>query len=324
MQVRSSSLGSRFGRRAVRPRHHHHHVLCTALVTSQADWLPDSLSGQDLGDSVWPLLSAVIPRATSVRVRSGTITAMFVEPKSRSPACPEGSPFTPVDAVEALKRKFKISHVSEGVRFSSPSGPILLLSEKGGGEDKLLWRFRVTGNDSWSVGVILESKKDDNEELYQRGKVGLDSQGLSGGVMESHSMHGIWISVAFDCKAGVATYTLRGRSIQQTATFSGPVRLALSTFAGSIVTMSNGLEQEITSDFSEMREGARVVLASDYADYDDAGSGPLKPGDVGTIHEVDEDDPDKQYKVTAANGKKWWYHKNAVVLAGGMARDSLN
>jgi hypothetical protein len=267
---------------------------------------------------VWPLLSAVIPRAASIRVRNGIITTLCGNCKSRSLAIPGDCPFTDVDIFEALKRKFTVTHCSEGVRFTSPSGPILLLSEKAAEGANLFWRFRVTGNSSWSVGVILDSKKDDNKELHLRGKVGLDSNGLIGGVMESHSMHGIWVSVAFDCKVGVATFTLETRSIRQTATFTGPVRLALSAFEGTVVTMRTSLGQEIASDFAEMTTGAQVILTSCYADYDDASSGPLKPGDIGTILEVDEDDPLKQYKVGAANGKKWWYHKNAVVLAEGV------
>jgi hypothetical protein len=280
---------------------------------------------------VWPLLSAVIPRAASVRVQSGTVMAVCASPTPTVTRLEVLAALTPVDTADALKRNFVVTPCSEGVRFSSPPGPILLLSEKAADGADLYWRFRVTGNDSWSVGIIPESRKDNDDELFRRGKVGLDSKGLSGGVMESHRMHGAWVSVAFDGKAGVATFTVGREAIQQTVALGGPVRLALSTFNGTIVMMSNSSEAEsesedsedTASDSAEIEKGTRVTLARDYADYDDAESGPLKPGDVGTIVAVDEDDDEKRYRVKADNGKKWWYHKDAIVLAGGAIPSGL-
>ena len=55
--------------------------------------------------------------------------------------------------------------------------------------------------------------------------------------------------------------------------------------------------------------GTRVVLAPDYRSYNDAGDGPLSPGDVGEIVEVDNSH--MPYSVRY-NGRKWWYHQAAL------------
>ncbi len=227
---------------------------------------------------------------------------------------PEGYSFTDVDDSEARKRNFTIAQVDEGTKYTSPSGPVLLLSKRVAEGDKLFWRFRVSGNNSWSIGVILDSKKGDNKELHVHGKVGLDSHGLVGGVMQSHNMHGSWVVAAFDNEAGTARFTVRGKTIEQTSAFKGPVRLALSTFSGTVVIMSKSIEDEVLANDGKRAElpvGAEVQLSEDHADFDDASSGPLKPGDVGTL--LVDDGSSKPYKVLAPSGKKWWYHKNAIV-----------
>ena len=233
----------------------------------------------------------------------------------------EGSLCTAVDEVEALKRKFEVESCSEGVMYTSPSGPVLLLSKKGGEGVNLSWRFRVTGNNSWSVGVIPDSKSSDNEELHERGKVGLDSHGLGGGVMQSHQMHGSWVLASFDSKSSIAKFTVRGETIEQVAKFKGPVRLALSTFNGTKVTMSRNLEEESAdcSDQVELEAGAQVKLSDDYADHSDASSGPLKPGDVGTLVKGSG----KRYQVQASDGRTWWYDKAAIVSTSSLAGSVL-
>jgi hypothetical protein len=272
---------------------------------------------------VWLLLAALLPQTTSIKVCSGTIQLVSgIRPRQKCVArqastLPEGYAFTGMDENEVRKRKFAVVQVEEGTKYTSPSGPVLLLSKRASEDGKLFWRFRVSGNNSWSIGVILDSNRNDNQELFAHGKVGLDSQGLVGGVMQSHNMHGSWVSAAFDNKTSTAKFTVRGKTIEQTATFKGPVRLALSTFAGTIVTMGQKMEHEIMindghqAEGAELTVGAEVQLSHDYTDYDDASSGPLKPGVVGTL--IEDDSSSKPYKVQAPNGKQWWYRKNAIV-----------
>ena len=132
---------------------------------------------------------SIIPLAVSIKVLNGTISTVCANCKSKDA---EGSLCTAVDG--PLKRKFEVASCSEGVMYTSPSGPVLLLSKKGD-EANLSWRFRVTGKNSWSVGAIPDSKSSDNEELHERGKVGLDSHCLGGGVCNSIkcTCHGWWL-----------------------------------------------------------------------------------------------------------------------------------
>ena len=57
--------------------------------------------------------------------------------------------------------------------------------------------------------------------------------------------------------------------------------------------------------------GRQVMLSHDYAQYDDADEGPLKPGDIGTL--LENDGSSKPYHVQAGSGKTWWYKKEAIV-----------
>lgn len=76
-------------------------------------------SGQDLGDSVWPLLAALIPRAISVQVQNGVIVlrAENQQPStnlsSSAPTLLEGYAFIDVDENEARKRKFVIEQAGD-------------------------------------------------------------------------------------------------------------------------------------------------------------------------------------------------------------------
>ncbi len=274
---------------------------------------------------MWSFAAALISHTASVKVQNGVITLERIRARQKlsigsayktASILPQGYEFTSVDEADAQLRNFKIAQSAQGTKYTSPSGPVLLLSKKAAEGSKLFWRFRVTGNNSWSIGVIPDSKRSDNEELFRHGKVGLDSTGLSGGVLPSQNMHGSWVSVSFDNKTSTAKFRVKGDTIEQKATFKGPVRLALSTFSGTIVTISTSLEEEkqIDADRPEIRPGAQVELADDYADYGDASSGPLEPGKVGIL--LEDDGSSKPYKVQAPNGKKWWYRKEALVLAG--------
>jgi hypothetical protein len=51
-----------------------------------------------------------------------------------------------------------------------------------------------------------------------------------------------------------------------------------------------------------------VQLTNDYKDHSDASEDPLKPGEVGVVIDV-------TVLVRAANGKKWWYDKEAVEIS---------
>jgi hypothetical protein len=273
---------------------------------------------------VWPLLAALIPRTVSIKVLKGVIQlASAIRPQQAAAGAagrtsiPDGYTYTEVDEAEARKRRFTIAHVDGAVKYTSPSGPVLLLSKRAAEGSRLFWRFQVNGNNSWSVGIISDSKRGEDQELHASGKVGLDSDGLMGGVMQSQKMHGSWVSAAFDGRTGTARFTVRGKTIEQTSAFKGPIRLALSTFSGCVVTMSQTAEEEAADDCDQagLPVGAEVHLSHDYAEYDDACSGPLKPGDVGTL--LVDDESSKPYKILAPNGKKWWYHRKAIVSARG-------
>ncbi len=55
----------------------------------------------------------------------------------------------------------------------------------------------------------------------------------------------------------------------------------------------------------------QVRLSYDFAQYDDASEGPLKPGDIGTL--LEDDKSSKPYHVLSASGKSWWYKKKAII-----------
>ena len=55
----------------------------------------------------------------------------------------------------------------------------------------------------------------------------------------------------------------------------------------------------------------QVKLSDDFAKHGDADKGPLSLGDIGTL--VEDDGSSKPYKVRSADGKSWWYRKEAIV-----------
>jgi hypothetical protein len=61
--------------------------------------------------------------------------------------------------------------------------------------------------------------------------------------------------------------------------------------------------------------GDVVVLTHDYAEYNDARSGPLKPGDQGEVMAVNPSSG-QPYSVRAVSGStRWWYAKKALQRA---------
>jgi hypothetical protein len=76
------------------------------------------------------------------------------------------------------------------------------------------------------------------------------------------------------------------------------------------IKMSSSAKQKIDYGTDSLILGCSVVLSANYVPLSDASSGPLKPGDVGTL--VQDDGSSKPYKVEF-NGTTWWYAKQALV-----------
>ena len=62
---------------------------------------------------------------------------------------------------------------------------------------------------------------------------------------------------------------------------------------------------------SNIKEGDKVTLVSNYQTFSDSAEGPLKPGDVGIVMENDKSY--KPFKIEF-NDKTWWYDVKAVEL----------
>eukprot|EP00002_Diphylleia_rotans_P026181 TRINITY_DN5209_c0_g1_i1.p1 TRINITY_DN5209_c0_g1~~TRINITY_DN5209_c0_g1_i1.p1 ORF type:complete len:1235 (-),score=181.18 TRINITY_DN5209_c0_g1_i1:275-3979(-) len=73
---------------------------------------------------------------------------------------------------------------------------------------------------------------------------------------------------------------------------------------------NTGISSSVTR---QIEEGSRVVLSPNYETFDDAGGGPLRPGDVGVV--IKDDKSSKPYQVRAPQGQTWWYVAGALVLA---------
>ena len=65
---------------------------------------------------------------------------------------------------------------------------------------------------------------------------------------------------------------------------------------------------------SNIKEGDKVVLVSNYQTFSDSAEGPLKPGDVGIV--VENDKSYKPFKIEF-NDKTWWYDEKAVDIYDG-------
>ena len=75
--------------------------------------------------------------------------------------------------------------------------------------------------------------------------------------------------------------------------------------------------QAAQSSGSPLSVGNRVVLSSDYEQYTDASSGPMRPGDVGTVVEVGQAVRGCATYQVEFNNRRWWYQPCAVSLSGG-------
>jgi hypothetical protein len=59
--------------------------------------------------------------------------------------------------------------------------------------------------------------------------------------------------------------------------------------------------------------GDKVKLSSSYRSCSDAASGPLNPGDIGTV--IKDDKGGKPFNVKSSGGSTWWYKAGALVIA---------
>ena len=62
--------------------------------------------------------------------------------------------------------------------------------------------------------------------------------------------------------------------------------------------------------------GSKVQLAIGFESVSDAGSGPLRPGDVGTVVKVRGAGDQTSFNVKGpADGRTWWYRRSAIRIA---------
>jgi ankyrin repeat protein len=88
---------------------------------------------------------------------------------------------------------------------------------------------------------------------------------------------------------------------------------AIEISAESAIVGSNLKKIVVGSILKKIVKDTHVQLTNDYKDHSDASKGPLKPGEVGVVIEVD--DSDNTFQVRAANGKKWWYQAAAIEIS---------
>eukprot|EP01041_Mallomonas_annulata_P008050 gene8050-16508_t len=104
---------------------------------------------------------------------------------------------------------------------------------------KISWSFRVSGNDSWAMGVVPESHVGESDFLYTKAKVGFNSSGNLSGCLPSKSMHGKLITVVLDADVKTADMyidnTLERSFLVDDGDF--PARLGISGFGGTIATL---------------------------------------------------------------------------------------
>ncbi len=55
-----------------------------------------------------------------------------------------------------------------------------------------------------------------------------------------------------------------------------------------------------------------MQLTKDYKDHGDASEGPLKPGEVGVVIEIN--DSVTAFRVMTGEGEKWWYRLAAIYM----------
>jgi hypothetical protein len=127
-----------------------------------------------------------------------------------------------------------------GRRVSSPSGPKMVISDvaiaNSSDSTTLSWKIKVSGNNSWSVGVVPESARGQNDFLYKTTKVGYDNRGLSGGHLTSHDMHDKDLEVTLS--ASEFTVVIDGGTTHKMPmTESFPAYLAISGFNGTNIDL---------------------------------------------------------------------------------------
>ena len=190
-----------------------------------------------------------------------------------------------VDWKDAEQRGFNRAAFSHGTLYISPSGPTLLLSKYTSRDVPVLhWAFRVEGNSSWSVGLIVDNAKHKDDELFQRGKLGLDNVGLMGGEMRKADMHGKRVEVIYETSSHTATFKFDNKTIEQkgfTKATSG-LRLALSTFNGCKIYMYTESSSSSIAVGSKVRVKASVLRPK----YN---WGAVSHSDLGTVVSIADD-----------------------------------
>ena len=97
----------------------------------------------------------------------------------------------------------------------------------------LQWKFQVTGNSSWCVGIVPEEYIDQHDYLHVLGKVGIKSQATLGGVLPSaNKLHESIINVKLTLHT-LEIIINHDPPIIQSNTLTIPSRLGLCGFSSS-------------------------------------------------------------------------------------------
>jgi hypothetical protein len=101
--------------------------------------------------------------------------------------------------------------------------------------------------------------------------------------------------------------------------FGGTVRsLLLAPVAGSgsaTGTNASSRTPGASASAATIAIGSKVRLADGFESVSDAALGPLRPGNVGTVLKTRLGGEETSFNVKAANGKTWWYRRNAIRIA---------
>ena len=95
-----------------------------------------------------------------------------------------------------------------------------------------------------------------------------------------------------------------------------PSLLLASSERGTPATASGSASGTTTSTPTLVRElfvGCKVKPAAGFEDVSDASSGPLSPGDVGTVLKIRTGE-ENSYQVKSKTGGCWWYRRRAIRL----------
>ena len=97
------------------------------------------------------------------------------------------------------------------------------------------WRLRMSGNSSWSIGVVPLAKATDASYLATRGKVGITS--TNDALQRLENVHGKIIDVVANTEARFVTFTIHGPTtytIAQPIYEPKPFRLACSGYQQTV------------------------------------------------------------------------------------------